>query len=310
MDTPESAGGRFTWGWASNSDAQFGYEVTYFFTGSRTTRRTVDGLNRPELLGRPIVNLTSNREEIVPVSTPLTPGRFLAATTNRMTGWEVTTVYNWLADETMRIGLLAGYRYFLNHEGLRLEQTTFFPAAVPGGLSRLVTAADQIDGHSRFHGAQIGFQADTQLGPMFVELVGKVAFGRSFQVVKIGGQTNFALEQNGLAGGFAQPFGVLSLPSNTGRITRSDFAVLPEGEFKIGYRCHNRSRIFVGYTFLYLSEAVRPGDQVDRTIDPRTVPLLAPNGTPAIVAADRPMLSLKNTDFWAQGLVFGVEWKY
>ena len=63
-----------------------------------------------------------------------------------------------------------------------------------------------------------------------------------------------------------------------GRFVRSVFAVLPEAAVKVGYRFRDRSRFYVGYNFLYLSDAVRPGDQVDTTVDPSQVPMLARPG--------------------------------
>ena len=137
----------------------------------------------------------------------------------------------------------------------------------------------------------------------FVGVVGKVAFGRSFEVVKIGGQTNFV----SAAGGLPVQGGVLALGSNTVRETYSAFAVLPEGQLNVGYRFRDHSKFFIGYNFLYLSDAVRPGDQIDRSVSMNSVPLLT-NGFPGI--GTRPELALKRTDFWVQGITIGLDYKY
>jgi hypothetical protein len=63
----------------------------------------------------------------------------------------------------------------------------------------------------------------------------------------------------------------------------------------------------VGYNFLYLSEAVRAGDQVDEVVDPAQVPLF---GRPTAAVVERPIPVLERSDFWVQGLVFGVEYRY
>jgi hypothetical protein len=78
---------------------------------------------------------------------------------------------------------------------------------------------------------------------------------------------------------------------------------------KVGYRFRDRSRFYVGYNFLYLSEAVRPGDQVDTTVDPSQVPLLGRASAGDVMAA-RPAPVLARSDFWVQGLIFGLEYRY
>ena len=64
----------------------------------------------------------------------------------------------------------------------------------------------------------------------------------------------------------------------------------------------------VGYNFLYWSNVARPRDQIARTvnftqvsIDPTFGPL---NG------AARPVPMPHLTDFWAQGINFGIQFQY
>jgi hypothetical protein len=92
-----------------------------------------------------------------------------------------------------------------------------------------------------------------------------------------------------------------------GRATNSVFALVPEGTVKLGLKS-DRSRFFVGYNFLYLSDAVRPGDQVDRRINPVQIPMLNPGG--AFAGPDYPRAQVNQTDFWLQGLVVGFEGRY
>ena len=49
---------------------------------------------------------------------------------------------------------------------------------------------------------------------------------------------------------------------------------------------------------------MRPGEQIDRTVNTNQLPP-AVGGGPA-----RPMFQNNATDFWAQGVNFGVEFKY
>ena len=87
---------------------------------------------------------------------------------------------------------------------------------------------------------------------------------------------------------------------------QSRFAVLPEAKLKLGCRLGDNCHLFAGYDFMYLSDAVRPGDQVDLTIDPSRAPILATGG----IGPLRPRQSFARSDFWVQGLLLGFDCRY
>ena len=135
-----------------------------------------------------------------------------------------------------------------------------------------------------------------------MELVGKVAFGQTTEVVKAQGLTGVILPGQPLT---VVNGGLLALPTNSGRVVREAFAVLPEAGLKVGFQHKDHSRIFVGYNFLYLSDAVRPGDQIDRVVNVGQVPLRG--GSPAFAGPERPLLAVRPADLWLQGLTIGLE---
>jgi hypothetical protein len=312
IDTPDVSGARFTFGYAVNEAETVGLALTYLFLGTRTSSASVadNGSTRGQFVARPIVNAVTGEPDVIPVAVPgAFAGLVEADTATRVTGWEITGVANLYAGPQLRLNALAGYRYFMVNEGLRVEQTNLFPP-VPGQTRPVLTSvADQFDAHNRFHGGQLGLTADLTRGPVFVEATGKVALGESITVVRVSGQSvavpvGFPLQPPQFFTG-----GVLGQPSNSGRFVKSVFAVLPEAVVKVGYRFRDRSRFYVGYNFLYLSEAVRPGDQVDTTVDPSQVPLLGRASAGDVMAA-RPAPVLARSDFWVQGLIFGLEYRY
>ena len=85
---------------------------------------------------------------------------------------------------------------------------------------------------------------------------------------------------------------------------RAGGAVVPEVDFSVGYQLFRWARLSVGYNFLYCSSVLRPGDQLDRTVSPTLLPS-HPAFNPASTAAN-PAPLFKSTDFWAQGLNFGL----
>jgi hypothetical protein len=308
INSTDVSGGRFTLGISVNETETAGLAVSYMFLGTRTveTAFTDVGNPRPRNLARPVINAFTGEEQSIPVTIPgQQSGRFEASSSLRATGWEVNGFANLHATEHIRMNAIVGYRYFQLNEGLRLEQysLTGVQQGFPGVLANM---SDQFDAHNRFHGGQLGLQADFTRGPIFVEATGKVGLGQSVGVARASGQTVT------LTAGLPMPVqyfpnGVLGQTSNTGRAIRSTFAVLPEAAVRIGYRFQDRSRFYVGYNFLYLNEVLRPGDMVDRTIDPSQVPVFSRGNSPG---SDRPLLLLNSSDFWVQGLTFGLEYRY
>ena len=60
--------------------------------------------------------------------------------------------------------------------------------------------------------------------------------------------------------------GFLALPTNIGNRSRDQFTAVPEIGFNVGRQLNNHLRVYAGYTFLYWSSVVRPGDQSRITV--------------------------------------------
>jgi hypothetical protein len=68
----------------------------------------------------------------------------------------------------------------------------------------------------------------------------------------------------------------------------------------------NTIHLGIGYNFLYWSNVVRAGDQIDRVVNPQQVPALQG----AASAATRPAFTFNGTDFWAHGLACSLEFRF
>jgi hypothetical protein len=105
--------------------------------------------------------------------------------------------------------------------------------------------------------------------------------------------------------------GLLAVNSNIGQRSRNEFSVVPEVGLNVGYQVTDHIRAFVGYNFLYWSNVVRPGDQIDRVVDVNRVPAFLPAGVTAPpVFPPRPAPLFRDTDFWAQGANVGLEYRW
>ncbi len=306
LDSQPSAGGRFALGWTTTTDETAGLEIVYFFLGTRTFRQNVRSFagGTATTFGLPYTNAATGASEILTLARPgVADSSLTVSTAVRVQGWEVNSVANVLNEKHIKLNALIGWRYFQVHEGLRLEQAQYRYTGAGG----VIRTADQFDAHNRFHGGQLGLHADMRRGIVFCEMTAKVAFGQTYEVVKNEGMTLF---QPNIGGPVTQQFGGSGLyvqPSSLGRTANGVFAVVPEGTFKFGFRLGDSGRVYVGYSFIYLSDAVRPGDQIDRTLNPAQIPLV--NGTGPI-AGDRPSRLFNRSDFWAQGLIIGLETRY
>src|SRR5262249_53745226 len=101
------------------------------------------------------------------------------------------------------------------------------------------------------------------------------------------------------------PGGLYALHSNSGRFTNQDFGVVPEFQLKGGVILTPWLRVTLGYNFLYWGRGLRAGKGIDVTVDPRQVPTDPGHG--GGIGASFPRPALRPTDFWAQGLTFGME---
>ena len=130
----------------------------------------------------------------------------------------------------------------------------------------------------------------------------KVALGATEQIVNINGGSTVLVPG---AAPVSAVGGILAQQSNIGQHYHCTFGVVPEAGLEVGYQITPRIRATLGYTALYWSSVARPGNQIDRTVNPALPPtdaMFGIGGGPA-----RPALpSLRESDFWAQGLNFGL----
>src|SRR5207244_8299127 len=176
------------------------------------------------------------------------------------------------------------------------------PINPPGGVS----LTDRFDDRNDFYGAQVGLRGEYGGGGFFVNASGKVAIGGTHEVTNTAGVT----EHFPFTGSSTLvPGGLLALATNSGRARHDMFAVVPELGINVGYQINPLWRVFVGYNFLYISDVVRPGDQVNRTVNPNFVPVSQQFGTLTGTAL-QPAPSFQRTDFWVQGINLGLEFRY
>lgn len=183
-----------------------------------------------------------------------------------------------------------GYRWMQLEEGLLISEDVTRTTA-PTGRFRV---EDQFDTRTQFHGLDMGLYYQRQRGCWTMDLRGRFGLGSNRQTVAIDGST--------IAGtAAAETGGLLAQESNIGIRKRDRISVLPELGANLGYQLTPRLRATVGYTFIYWSNVVRPGDQIDTDLNGTFLPDSTENPT----GEARPRFAFDETDYWVHGISFG-----
>jgi hypothetical protein len=306
-DNEERSGGRFQAGYWLDCQQTYGIEGSYFFLGSRSVNFAAGSAGAGSaVIARPFFNVLAGAEDAELVSVPgVLTGTVGVNLSSRLQGAELNGVCNLCCGCSGRVDLLAGFRFLELREGLGITEDLTVDPSVPLTGGTFFRVHDQFDTRNRFYGGQVGARAEFRRGKLFANVLAKVALGNTDQVADVAGSTVIAPPGAVPTVGTG---GLLAQPTNSGHFTRDQFAVVPEVGINVGYQVTEHLRAFVGYSFLYWSSVVRPGDQIDRAVNPTQLPVSA--STPQLTGPVRPAPVLRETDFWAQGLSLGVEFRY
>jgi hypothetical protein len=306
IDQRAQSGGRFTVGYWLDDCRTFGIEASAFFLGDAARSFTFSS-NQFPLLARPFFKLNAPAEEFAEISTSpgLATGTVSVNQTSRLWGAEADVRCRVCCGCDYRVDVFGGFRYLDLEEGLTISEVL---QATPGGSTfggDQIVVVDTFRTRNQFYGGQLGIDTEWDRGPWFVGFRGKIGLGVTHETIDIAGSQTITPP-----GGTPSvtPGGLLALSSNSGHHTNDRFAVVPEVELKVGYRLTDQLRVFVGYNFLYWSRVVRPGDQIDRGLDVNRIMNFLPPQPP--VAEPRPAVPFKQSDFWAQGVSVGLEFRY
>lgn len=308
-------GFRVNAGWLHCSDA-FGVEAGFFMLTPHTTTFNFasDPLGSP-LLARPVNDVRTGTQTVEFVSAPgAFTGQATIATTTEFFGGDLNVVWpvcrGCCDDDIIQYGyLLTGARYLNLREELNIGQSsavlpngiTFFDGQpVPAGGTLQI--ADDFRTRNQFYGGQVGATGGVTWWLFTLSATGKVALGSMREEANIAGFTtaNTSLIHNQTA-----PGGLLALNSNSGQFARSMLAVVPEGNLNLTVEITPQIKFTVGYSFLYVSNVIRPGQNLDLGVNRTAVPS-SQAFNPTLGGPTRPTFNFAGTDFWAQGINVGL----
>ena len=295
------SGARFTIGAWVHECNRLGIEADYFFLCERNSGQS---FNLP-VLARPFTsgNTGAPTSEFAAFPGIATGGIAIDAPTE-LWGFGVRLRKPLCCGCCWNVDLLGGFQYLSLQESLTITETGTFAANAPfpelAGQTFVVT--DRFATENTFYGGQVGVESWFRRGAWMFGLRALVGLGITHQEVDIQGSqvvTNAAGQVATFEGG------LLALPgANIGRVERDVFSVVPQVGLNLGYQVTERITLFAGYSLLYWSNVVRPGDQIDMVLDVNRIPNFERNPNP--VVPPRPANPFKQSDLWVHGLNAGV----
>jgi len=301
----ERSGFRFRGGYWLTPTLTSAFQFDYLCGGKDSTSFQAASNGDP-ILARPFLNLLSGNEDAHLFAFAPTTGSIdiKAESELRSTGAMIRQTlvgahYSGTyvpPPQDFWLDFLIGYRYYRLKDELRINE-----ALVTLGPTNF-DLAEQFDTRNSFHGVEVGFATQFRRNRVTLDLLMNLGLGNSRAKATVNGTTTTTVAP---APPTTDAGALLAQSTNIGAYEDSGFAAVSELGLILGYDITNRLRATFGYTVIYWSRIARPGDQIDRVLNPSYFP----GGGPP-TGAPRPEFTFSTTDFWAQGLDFGLAYRF
>ena len=303
-------GGQLTIGRWLSSDPRFGLEASGFLLGSRSAGFSSSSAGSPSLRV-PFFNVPPGAgfplgsSSFVLADPAFASGGQTVSSSLQFWGIEGNGLYRAYNGPGASVAVIAGLRYIDLREGLSIVSSeSLLPPSAAGSF----TGTDNFATRNQFFGAQLGVKAQQQFGQFDGSVVAKVAVGDNYQTVSINGNSVVSGTAFGTPPGMT-PGGIFTQLTNIGQQSRNQFAAVPEAKVELGYRLSSGIRFFVGYDAIYLSNVVRPGNQIDTTLNLTGNPAISGPGA-VLTGAPRPGPLSNGSSFLAQGIQIGASYAF
>lgn len=298
-DGPQ-AGARLSLGRWLDAEQLVGVGASFYFLGQENIEETFVAAGASDILAVPFFNATLGAEDALLANFPgvTSNGQVNVQYQNDVLGGDAYLRHAIYADWIIRVDALAGYQFARVDDGLQLNANYNDAGLANANLD----VQDRFLAKNEFHGGALGMLARVESGLWSVKAIAKCGLGNMHQTVDISGRTittPIAGAPTTTAGG------LLALPTNIGRVSNDEFAIVPEAKLNIGYRVTPNWTLGVGYSFIYFSDVMTAGRAIDRNLNLTQIP--GPLVGPAVPA---PPTFANTSDFWVQGLNFSAEFAY
>jgi hypothetical protein len=290
-------------------DRLWGIELIGFYIPTRSTTSSVSSTGQPGSIDLylPFFDVTRGAENITEISYwPTYRGSAQATLSNNLGGGEINATWSLPAQDALEVNLIGGFRFLQLRETYTINTSSPYNPPNPADIWN---TTDSFGARNRFYGLQLGARLAYDQGPWVGWMNAKVALGTMQQRISINGclQTN---DYNDYGATQIFPGGYFALPTNSGDHSHNAFAAVPEIAFNLGYRLNPQATVYLGYALLYATSVARPGDQINRNINP-TMTVSYGNDPPVKPSGPlQPTFAFNTSDFWAQNLSIGFAYRF
>jgi hypothetical protein len=307
IDRNPFSGARLTAGFWLDCDHETALEFEGFLLGQQSANFSANSSNFP-VISRPFFDVVNDRQAVERLAFPgLSTGTGSVTAPSSLWGIAPDVRCKLCCGCDYQIDTLIGLRYLDLTESIQINENIMATAAAPAPFTNAnASLTDYFGTRNQFVGGEVGLAGEKYWGPWFVDFRATLALGATDELIVVNGSQQIINRITGQVQNFQG--GLLALNSNIGRYSHDRFAVVPELNFHLGYQITEHIRASIGYDFLYWSSVVRPGDQIDTVLDVNRIPnFIVPPGTPTV---NRPAVPFKDTDFFATGLTFSLEFTF
>lgn len=311
LNNDGQSGGRISFGKWLECYPGHAIEGDYWGLGTMNDGFFAQSQGNP-ILARPFFDINNARESAELVAFPaVVAGSVLVDPSTRVQGaglrkrWQLCCCLecdpcNPCCCDGWNVDWTAGYRFMrLDDSVVIREDLTSLDTTNPGSF--LVN--DQFATRNSFHGGEVGTILGSRHGRWSFEALGRIAVGSTHSKVQINGFTDITPPGGPTT---RNTGGLLAQRTNIGTYERDDLAVIPEFGATLGWQLNPCWRVTFGYSFIYWSNVVRAGQQIDRDIN---VNLLPPEAVP-FEGNLRPRFQFNDTDFFVQGINIGLDGRW
>ncbi len=232
-------------------------------------------------------------------------GAVTATSSTQLWGVELNGLFFRLFDRSrFCLDALVGFLYDDLAETLKMQYISNGPA---GGTFLEAILTDDFSVHNGIFAGQVGVQGKWTSKWVYCSFLAKVGLSGAEQKSEISGTFSDPLPTLYTSYGVGTSGGIFAQPSNSGRHIQNKFIVVPERIVRLGFNPTSQCSISVGYDILFFSNVLRPGQQIDQSINETQAGASGGGKTPTLTGVSEPALLMKNSCYWTQGINAGIQ---
>jgi hypothetical protein len=308
-----ASGWRLDLGMWLDHEQRFGLQAGFFILERQSSGfGAFSDDNGNPVLARPVINASGGSQTAYADSLPGNlAGGVIVTNTSQFFGYEINGLAKILQSDRFRIDGIFGFRYLNLTESLELDDQlqpltsgalTFL--GQPVDPSSVMVDFDRFQTTNNFYGGQLGTRMEWTWGRLSLDMTTKIALGASQERTVVSGATTVYPASGP---GTSATGGILATTANIGNYYQNAFAVVPELDLNLAYAITPRLTARIGYSFIFWSNVVRPGDQVNPVVSPNLIPSDVSYGQ---AGPNQPQYQFHTTSYWAQGLNLGLDFHF